>query len=258
MATTTNYGWTTPDDTALVKDGAAAIRTLGTSVDTTTKALNPSTTLGDIEYRSATANTNTRLPIGSTGNVLTVSGGVPAWSAPSSSVANYSLLNTGGTALTGASTITVSGISGMGKLMILIHGASMASASGTVRVRLNADSGSNYGGIGNQVELLTSYNVAFWGSTNALTDASFLVGAMGPAAGDTVNAEILLDGCNSAGNKIYRFSGGGGTGSASAGAGPTWRWGGGRYTGTSTISSISLVGATNFDAGTVYVFGSAV
>jgi hypothetical protein len=82
MATTTNYGWTTPDDTALVKDGASAIRSLGTSVDTTTKNLNPSTTLGDIEYRSSTANTNTRLGIGSTGNVLTVVGGVPAWAAP--------------------------------------------------------------------------------------------------------------------------------------------------------------------------------
>jgi hypothetical protein len=82
MATTTNYGWTTPDDTALVKDGAAAIRTLGTSVDTTTKNLNPSTTLGDIEYRSSSANVNTRLGIGSTGDVLTVTGGVPVWAAP--------------------------------------------------------------------------------------------------------------------------------------------------------------------------------
>jgi hypothetical protein len=35
MATTTNYSWSTPDDTALVKDGASAIRTLGSSVDTT-------------------------------------------------------------------------------------------------------------------------------------------------------------------------------------------------------------------------------
>lgn len=33
MATTTNYSWSTPDDTAFVKDGAAAIRTLGSSVD---------------------------------------------------------------------------------------------------------------------------------------------------------------------------------------------------------------------------------
>jgi hypothetical protein len=83
MATTTNYSWTTPDDTDLVKDGAAAIRTLGSSVDTTTKALNPSTTLGDIEYRSSTANTNTRLGIGTTGQVLTVAGGVPSWATAS-------------------------------------------------------------------------------------------------------------------------------------------------------------------------------
>jgi hypothetical protein len=82
MATTTNYGWTTPDDTALVKDGASAIRTLGSSVDTTTKNLNPETTLGDLAYRSSSANVKTRLGIGSTGNVLTVTGGVPVWAAP--------------------------------------------------------------------------------------------------------------------------------------------------------------------------------
>jgi hypothetical protein len=35
MATTTNFGWSTPDDTALVKNGASAIRTLGSSADTT-------------------------------------------------------------------------------------------------------------------------------------------------------------------------------------------------------------------------------
>jgi len=82
MATTTNYGWTTPDDTALVKDGASAIRTLGSSVDTTTKNLNPETTLGDLSFRSSTSNVNTRLGIGSTSQVLTVSGGVPTWAAP--------------------------------------------------------------------------------------------------------------------------------------------------------------------------------
>jgi hypothetical protein len=86
MATTTNYGWTTPDDTDLVKDGAAAIRTLGSSVDTTTKALNPETTEGDIAYRSATANTNTRLALGTAGQVLTVNSGedAPEWASPSS------------------------------------------------------------------------------------------------------------------------------------------------------------------------------
>ena len=34
MANTTNFGWETPDDTDLVKDGAAAIRTLGSAIDT--------------------------------------------------------------------------------------------------------------------------------------------------------------------------------------------------------------------------------
>jgi hypothetical protein len=34
MATTTNNGWTTPDDTDLVKDGALAIRDLGQEIDT--------------------------------------------------------------------------------------------------------------------------------------------------------------------------------------------------------------------------------
>lgn len=83
MATTTNYGWTTPNDTDLVKDGAAAIRTLGSSVDTTTKNLNPQTTTGALAYRSATANVNTALPIGTAGQILAVNSGAtaPEWVA---------------------------------------------------------------------------------------------------------------------------------------------------------------------------------
>jgi hypothetical protein len=99
MATTTNYSWTTPDDTSLVKDGAAAIRTLGTSIDTTTKNLNPSTTLGDIEYRSSTANTNTRLGIGSSGQVLTVAAGVPSWTSLPATAVNKNYLINGGFAV---------------------------------------------------------------------------------------------------------------------------------------------------------------
>jgi hypothetical protein len=113
MATTTNYGWTTPDDTALVKDGAAAIRTLGSSVDTTTKNLNPETTLGDIAYRSSTANVKTRLGIGSSGQFLSVSGGVPAWvAAPAGKIIQVVSASTT-TAVTIASTsFTDSGLSG--------------------------------------------------------------------------------------------------------------------------------------------------
>jgi len=112
MATTTNYGWTTPDDTALVKDGASAIRTLGTSVDTTTKNLNPETTLGDIAYRSSTSNVNTRLGIGTTGQVLAVSGGVPAWSTPASASltsASAAVATTQNTTSTSYTDLTTSG-----------------------------------------------------------------------------------------------------------------------------------------------------
>jgi hypothetical protein len=100
MATTTNYGWTTPDDTALVKDGASAIRTLGSSVDTSVKSLNPGTTAGDVDYYTA-ATTKARVAIGTNGQVLTSNGSVPSWQTPSSG--GMTLLAT--TTLSGTSTV---------------------------------------------------------------------------------------------------------------------------------------------------------
>jgi hypothetical protein len=142
MATTTNYSWTTPDDTALVKDGAAAIRTLGSSIDTTTKNLNPSTTLGDIEYRSSTANTNTRLGIGTTGQVLSVVGGVPAWG--NISAGGMTLLST--TTLSGGTT-TISGIaSGYNYLYLVMTGFDTTTGfAGHASVRPNATTNAFYG-----------------------------------------------------------------------------------------------------------------
>jgi len=46
MATTTNYGWTTPNDSDPFKDGALAIRTLGSAIDTTVATLGQ----GDVSY----------------------------------------------------------------------------------------------------------------------------------------------------------------------------------------------------------------
>jgi trimeric autotransporter adhesin len=76
---TTNYGWPMPTSSDLVTDLPADFDAFGQPVDNTLKALNPETTLGDISYRSAVSNTNTRLGIGTAGQVLAVSGGVPAW-----------------------------------------------------------------------------------------------------------------------------------------------------------------------------------
>jgi hypothetical protein len=85
---TTNYGFVLPTPTDLVTDLPADFDVALQGVDTRLKALQPGTTLGDLAYSSATANTNTRLGIGSTGQILTVSGGVPAWATPSSGIPN--------------------------------------------------------------------------------------------------------------------------------------------------------------------------
>ena len=79
---TTNYGFVLPTATDLVTDLPADFDVALQGVDTRLKALQPGTTEGDLAYSSATANTNTRLAIGSTGDVLTVTGGVPVWAAP--------------------------------------------------------------------------------------------------------------------------------------------------------------------------------
>jgi hypothetical protein len=76
---TTNYGFVLPTATDLVTDLPADFDVALQGVDTRIKALQPGTTLGDLAYSSATANTNTRLGVGTNGQVLAVSGGVPAW-----------------------------------------------------------------------------------------------------------------------------------------------------------------------------------
>jgi len=62
-------------------EGQLWLDTDGTAATTAFVEKSTLTTTGDIYYASA-ANTPARLGIGSTGNVLTVSGGLPVWSAP--------------------------------------------------------------------------------------------------------------------------------------------------------------------------------
>jgi len=141
MATTTNYGWTTPDDTALVKDGAAAIRSLGTSIDSTLKtqidAQIPDsllTTTGDVIYASA-ANTPARLGIGTSGQVLQVSGGLPAWGvAPSGGM---TLIST--TTLTGATVSLTSIPSSYNDLRVVIKNFLPSTDAKFMQMRFNGD-----------------------------------------------------------------------------------------------------------------------
>lgn len=111
MPTTSNFGWTTPADTDLVKDGAAAIRTLGNGIDTsfidlkggttgqvlakasntdldfTWSAADPLSILdakGDLISATA-ADTPARLAVGANDTVLTADSSTSTglkWSAP--------------------------------------------------------------------------------------------------------------------------------------------------------------------------------
>jgi hypothetical protein len=131
---TTNYGFVLPTPTDLVTDLPADFDVALQGVDTRLKALQPNTTLGDLAYGSATANTNTRLGIGTTGQLLTVAGGVPTWAAAPSS-GGMTLLST--TSMSGA-TVTVSGISGSYvNLFVYVSGMTNATASGQFRIAAN-------------------------------------------------------------------------------------------------------------------------
>jgi hypothetical protein len=186
MATTTNYSWSTPDDTALVKDGASAIRSLGTAIDTTTKALNPSTTLGDIEYRSSTANTNTRLAIGTSGQVLSVSGGVPAWTTVSSGamtkIVSGSFSNSAGVAINQCFTSTYT------DYIMVVSGFKVATSGQSVFLQFQTGtstvaSGSDY--YGGLLKLPESGTPAYVGS-NAAT--KFTIGECASTARHTFTA----------------------------------------------------------------------
>lgn len=153
---TTNFGWQMPQNTDLVKDLPADFEVFGQAVDTSlmdlkggttgqvlSKASNTDmdftwvaqddsnaiqnallTTTGDTIYASA-ASTPARLGIGTSGQVLTVSGGVPTWATPSGSA--YTLLST--TTLSGSST-TVSSINQTYKhLLVVVNNSTTATAT---------------------------------------------------------------------------------------------------------------------------------
>lgn len=54
MATTTNYGWETPDDTDLVKDGALAQRTTASAIDTSLYSITAGKNVGLVPLTTQT------------------------------------------------------------------------------------------------------------------------------------------------------------------------------------------------------------
>ena len=240
MATTTNYGWTTPDDTALVSQGAAAIRTLGSSVDTTVKALSPGTTAGDLDYYTSTT-AKARLGIGSTGQVLTVAGGVPSWATSSSG--GMTLIST--TTLTGAS-VTVSSIPATyNNLFIVIRLPLNATDNSEVNMRINADATAN------RHQWQANYTT---GTTSFSTTFMRIAGTIDNAVTQGIITVTVPDYANTSTWKIANW-----ISAINDGTTPTnqiIQAGIGSYNQTGAISSLLFFPQSgNFTSGTVLLYG---
>jgi len=252
MPTTTNYGWTTPADTDLVKDGAAAIRTLGSSIDTTVfnnaNAAIAKTIVdakGDIIAATA-ADTVSRLAVGANDTVLMADSSTATglkWGTVSAG--GMTLINTGGTSLTGAS-VTISSIPGTYKyLQLVLVDVLTANDNVSVDLRMNGDTGNNYArhslylstsGLNNQVLAGLSNIRLIYNSSNVSGYTAF-------GSFDIYNYTSTTD--------VPVF--GSSTGFYNSGVASFVT---GIYSNSAAITSLTLLpGSGNFSAGTAYLYG---
>ena len=205
------------------------------------------------------ADTFSRLAVGANNTVLTADSSTATglkWAAPTTSGKSYSLLNTGGTALTGATTITVSGLSGYDNLMVFVTSASSASASSQMTIRFNSDTASNYRYAGLNLNFPSTYQSGIASAANSGTGATSIDAAtMGSSASSEVAIGMTVFGANTTGFKAFNLTSGVSQGSGGSNPNPNQLTG--IYTGTSVISSVSIISNTgNFDGGTIFVYGA--
>jgi hypothetical protein len=165
MATTSAFGWETPDDTDLVKDGAAAIRTLGNSIDTSMSELKGGTT-GQI--LSKTSNTDMDFTWKNDTNPLTTKGDLYGYSTTNARVAvgtNGHILQADSSAATGLSyvgrrwyTLASGSLTGTEvsltslstayqTLRLEIYSPQTAAGSQPLNIRFNSNSSNVYEGV---------------------------------------------------------------------------------------------------------------
>ena len=251
MPTTTNYGWTTPADTDLVKDGAAAIRTLGSSIDSTLKtqidAQIPDsllTTKGDL-IAATGASTPARLAVGSNDQVLmadsTTATGLK-WATSASG--GMTLLST--TTLSGAST-TVSSINQGYTNLYVVFQDTVGNTNTTFLIRFNSDTGTNYRtqgakGGGGTISVDSGSDDGVW-FYDGLGSSS--------TAGNPLSGFLSINNYTSTGTKPLEFSA-----RVTRSDNRKFYIASGIYFGGSAISSMTFVAENqSFTAGTVRIYG---
>lgn len=227
MANTTNFNWETPDDTDLVKDGALAIRTLGSAIDTSLVDLKGGTTNQVLAKAS-----NTDMDF--------------TWTTPASG-GGLTLLST--TSLTSTSTQISISASSYKNLRIIVRDIYLSGANESVWVRLNADTGSNYSyGF---VEVIGGSA----GGGNSISDSKLRFNGNNTSnntLAEKTQGEIFIPRCNDTDLVHFYARVDGYTGSAGNFAVIN-----GRYDNAAAITSITFatLSAATFSGGTVYVYG---
>ena len=248
MATTPNYGWVTPAPTDFVTDLPADFEIFADAVDASFAADEGDLLVG------GSSDIFEPLAIGTNGTVLTSNGTTATWATPTATVSDFTLLNAGGTALTGATTITVSGIDAS-ELLVFVQNASNGTANSLIALRLNTDTDNNYTYFGAQFDMSSTYSPSILSPKNVAASSVIDIGTMGSTAATKVSGSIYLQQCKSTGLKIFNVIGAGEAGST---GGNKLNSANGIYSGTSAITSVSVVTfSSNFDEGTVFVYGKA-
>jgi len=247
MPTTTNYGWTTPADTDLVKDGASAIRTLGTAIDTTVfnnaSAAIAKTIVdakGDIIAATA-ADTVSRLAVGANDTVLTADSSTATglkWAAPAAS-GGITLIST--TTLTSNTTVSLTSIPQTYKNLYIIVNDAYASTANDLQFRVNGNTA----------------NGKYQGYRNGTSSVTFIDSLTTPAiqveSGTTTKVDAIItfyNYTNTSYTKLFDFFGRGAQGYNN------FR---GIINSTSAITSINIANGdgapVTFSGGVAYLFG---
>lgn len=233
----------------------SATLSLSTPVATTNGGTGLSTfTTGDLVYASGT-DTLSKRSIGTTDQVLTVSGGVPTWASPASSGGMTLLATTNIDNSVG--TYTYSSLGSYKHILIVGQdvGHNQAAAQSRWNLRFNADSSSVYGMSIMQMNGTTFSGTAAPNATDRMT--------LSEPAGSIIsadNADIKLKGgefqifipdYGSAKYKSVFWSGGSGQDGTRCMSN-----GSGRWSSTAAITSITLFMQTGlFKLGTIKVYG---